>query len=353
MTQVMDGEATPSQIAALLMALRMRGETVDELTGFATVMRERVLRVIAPPGTIDVVGTGGDGSGTFNISTAAAIVVAATGVPVAKHGNRAITSASGSTDVLDALGVTVEQTPEAAARGAPRGRLRVPLRARVPPGDAPRGTDAPRDRRPHGLQPGRPADQPGRRPAPAARGGRRHGRRGHRGRGPRAWHRPHVRRLRRAHRRTAARRQRRHLRREPGRHHAADRDGRRPAPAGPAGRADGGVARRPAGRERAPHRGPPRRCRGAAPRRRRPQRRRRARRSPAASRASVRARSWRPGPSTRARPRRCSAACAPGVPPPRPRGPGRDRRRAAAPRGRPAAGRPARGARPDRRPAPR
>ena len=115
MTQVMDGEATPSQLAALLMALRMRGETVDELTGFATVMRERVLRVPAPPGTIDVVGTGGDGSGTFNISTAAALVVAAAGVPVAKHGNRAITSASGSTDVLDALGVTVEQTPEAAA----------------------------------------------------------------------------------------------------------------------------------------------------------------------------------------------------------------------------------------------
>lgn len=115
MTQVMDGEATPSQLAALLVALRMRGETVEELTGFATVMRERVLHVVAPAGAIDVVGTGGDGSGTFNISTAAAIVVAAAGVPVAKHGNRAITSASGSTDVLDALGVTVEQTPEAAA----------------------------------------------------------------------------------------------------------------------------------------------------------------------------------------------------------------------------------------------
>ncbi|HTS15038.1 MAG TPA: anthranilate phosphoribosyltransferase [Candidatus Sulfotelmatobacter sp.] len=115
MTQVMDGEATPSQLAALLVALRMRGETVEELTGFAGVMRERVLRVTAPAGTIDVVGTGGDGSGTFNISTAAAIVVAAAGVPVAKHGNRAITSASGSFDVLEALGVTVEQTAEAAA----------------------------------------------------------------------------------------------------------------------------------------------------------------------------------------------------------------------------------------------
>ncbi|MFI5262193.1 MAG: anthranilate phosphoribosyltransferase, partial [Candidatus Limnocylindrales bacterium] len=115
MGEVMDGEATPSQLAALLVALRMRGETVDELTGFASAMRERVLRVTAPAGAIDVVGTGGDGRRTFNISTAAAIVVAATGVPVAKHGNRAITSASGSSDVLAALGVTVEQSPEEAA----------------------------------------------------------------------------------------------------------------------------------------------------------------------------------------------------------------------------------------------
>ena len=112
---VMDGEATPAQLGALLVALRMRGETVDELAGFATAMRLRVLRVEAPDGAIDVVGTGGDRSGTFNISTAAAIVVAAAGVPVAKHGNRAITSASGSSDVLDALGVIVEQSPEEAA----------------------------------------------------------------------------------------------------------------------------------------------------------------------------------------------------------------------------------------------
>ena len=116
MTQVMDGEATPSQIAALLMALRVRGETVEELTGFATVMRERVLRVTAPAGAIDVVGTGGDGSGTFNISTAAALVVAATGVPVAKHGNRAITSKAGSADVLDALGIRIDH--DAASAGA-------------------------------------------------------------------------------------------------------------------------------------------------------------------------------------------------------------------------------------------
>ena len=95
MGAVMDGEATPAQLAALLMGLRMRGETVDELAGFATAMRERVLTVEAPDGAIDVVGTGGDGSGTFNISTAAALVVAAAGIPVAKHGNRAITSKAG------------------------------------------------------------------------------------------------------------------------------------------------------------------------------------------------------------------------------------------------------------------
>jgi anthranilate phosphoribosyltransferase len=115
MGSVMDGEATPAQLAALLVALRMRGETVEELTGFATAMRERVLRVEAPKGTIDVVGTGGDGSGTFNISTTSALVVAAAGVPVAKHGNRAITSRSGSADVLEALGVRVDHTAESAA----------------------------------------------------------------------------------------------------------------------------------------------------------------------------------------------------------------------------------------------
>jgi anthranilate phosphoribosyltransferase len=115
MGEVMDGEATPAQLAALLMGLRMRGETVDELAGFATAMRERVVRVEAPEGTVDVVGTGGDGSNTFNISTASALVVAAAGVPVAKHGNRAITSRSGSADVLDALGVRIDH--DAASAG--------------------------------------------------------------------------------------------------------------------------------------------------------------------------------------------------------------------------------------------
>jgi anthranilate phosphoribosyltransferase len=115
MGAVMDGEATPAQLAAMLMGLRMRGETVDELVGFALAMRERVVSVDAPDGAIDVVGTGGDGSGTFNISTTAALVAAAAGVPVAKHGNRAITSRAGSADVLDALGVRTDHDAASAA----------------------------------------------------------------------------------------------------------------------------------------------------------------------------------------------------------------------------------------------
>ena len=110
------GAATPSQTAAFLMALRVRGETVDELTGAVAAMRTRMLRVAAPAGAIDIVGTGGDGHGTYNVSTLAAIIVAACGVPVAKHGNRAASSKSGSSDVLTALGVTVGLTAEGVTR---------------------------------------------------------------------------------------------------------------------------------------------------------------------------------------------------------------------------------------------
>ncbi len=167
MGAVMDGEATPSQLAALLMGLRMRGETVDELTGFALAMRERVVPVEAPAGTIDVVGTGGDASGTFNISTTAALVVAAAGHPRGQ-----------ARQPRDHVEVGLGGRPRRAGgshrprRGLgghrdPRARVRVPVRAVVPPGDAPRGADPPRDRRADGVQPGRATDEPGRaRPAP-------------------------------------------------------------------------------------------------------------------------------------------------------------------------------------------
>ncbi len=105
---IMSGDATPSQMGAFLMALRVRGETVDEIAGAARTMRAKAVALDAPPGAIDTCGTGGDASGSFNISTASALVVAGCGVPVAKHGNRALSSKSGSADVLTALGVNIE-----------------------------------------------------------------------------------------------------------------------------------------------------------------------------------------------------------------------------------------------------
>jgi len=103
-------------MGGLLMALRVRGETIDEITGAVTAMRQKMLRVQAPADAIDVVGTGGDASGSFNISTCAALIVAGAGVPVAKHGNRALSSRSGAADVLAALGVNIELTPEGVSR---------------------------------------------------------------------------------------------------------------------------------------------------------------------------------------------------------------------------------------------
>ena len=109
---MMSGEVTPAQIGALLMGLRIRGETVDEITGAVTAMRAKMLAVDAPINAIDVVGTGGDASGSYNISTCAAFIVAGAGVPVAKHGNRALSSRSGAADVLTALGVKIDIPPE-------------------------------------------------------------------------------------------------------------------------------------------------------------------------------------------------------------------------------------------------
>ena len=114
--RMMSGEATPSQLGGLLMALRVRGETVDEITGAVSAVRAKMLRVKAPANAVDVVGTGGDGSGSVNVSTCASFIVAGTGVPVAKHGNRALSSRSGAADVLSSLGVKIDITPEQVGR---------------------------------------------------------------------------------------------------------------------------------------------------------------------------------------------------------------------------------------------
>ena len=114
--KMMSGEATPSQMGALLMGLRVRGETVEEIAGAVGVMRAKMLPVEAPADAVDVVGTGGDASGSYNISTCASFIVAGAGVPVAKHGNRALSSKSGSADVLSALGIRLDLTPQGISR---------------------------------------------------------------------------------------------------------------------------------------------------------------------------------------------------------------------------------------------
>lgn len=116
MGEIMDGKATQAQIGAFLTGLRMKGETVEEITGAAVAMRQKALSIKAPPGTLDTCGTGGDMSGSFNVSTLAAIVVSSAGVPVAKHGNRSVSSATGSADVLEALGVKIDLSPEKVER---------------------------------------------------------------------------------------------------------------------------------------------------------------------------------------------------------------------------------------------
>ncbi|MEO6013811.1 MAG: anthranilate phosphoribosyltransferase [Devosia sp.] len=116
MNIIMNGEATPSQIGAFLMGMRVKGESVGEIAAAVSILREKMVQVQAPEDAIDIVGTGGDGAETLNISTATSIVVAAAGVPVAKHGNRALSSKSGASDVLMALGVKIDLSPEMISR---------------------------------------------------------------------------------------------------------------------------------------------------------------------------------------------------------------------------------------------
>ena len=126
---MLSGEVTPAQMGAFLMALRVRGETVEEITGAVRAMRAKMLVVQAPADAIDIVGTGGDSSGSYNVSTLASLIAAACGVPIAKHGNRAASSKSGASDVLSALGVAVGVTPaqvEACIRDAGIGFMAAP-----------------------------------------------------------------------------------------------------------------------------------------------------------------------------------------------------------------------------------
>jgi anthranilate phosphoribosyltransferase len=116
MRTLVDGEATPSQIAGFAVALRMKGETPEEIAGLAEVMREAATRVDAGSDVVDVVGTGGDGAGTFNISTLSALIVSSAGGRVAKHGNRSVTSACGAADFLEAVGIAIDLNPTGVAR---------------------------------------------------------------------------------------------------------------------------------------------------------------------------------------------------------------------------------------------
>jgi anthranilate phosphoribosyltransferase len=116
MNDIMEGKATDAMIGSFLTALKLQGETTEEITGAAKAMREKSIKIKAPEGTVDTCGTGGDMAYTFNISTTSAIIVASAGIPVAKHGNRSVSSRSGSANVLDALGININLKPESVER---------------------------------------------------------------------------------------------------------------------------------------------------------------------------------------------------------------------------------------------
>ena len=165
-TACLRGEPTPAQIAAAVTAMRLRGETTGEITACARAMRRMAVTLDHPFEVIDVCGTGGDGAHTFNISTAVALVVAGAGVKVAKHGNRAVSSRSGTADVLQALGVNISASRGAAATGPGRGRGLLPVRPGPPRRHAARAADPPGAGLPHRVQPAR-----ARCPTPPARSG--------------------------------------------------------------------------------------------------------------------------------------------------------------------------------------
>jgi len=134
---VMSGKASPAHIAALLMGLRVKGETIDEITGAATAMRAQAGRINAPENTLDTCGTGGDSKGTLNVSTAVAFVLAGCGIPVAKHGNRAISSLSGSADVLSELGVNIDADERLIEQSLRQAHICFLMAPQIPYGHAP------------------------------------------------------------------------------------------------------------------------------------------------------------------------------------------------------------------------
>jgi anthranilate phosphoribosyltransferase len=158
MEEIVAGRTTPSQLAGFLVALRAKGETVDEIVGFRDAVLANAQPLAVDPMALDIVGTGGDRFGTVNVSTMSSIVAAAAGAKVVKHGNKAASSASGSSDVLAALGLDLSMPP---APVASRGRDHLRVRGDVPPRISACGTDAGRARHPDRLQLSRPALQPG------------------------------------------------------------------------------------------------------------------------------------------------------------------------------------------------